>query len=239
MNFKQDLLNQIYQNLATAHSDAQKTLVVFDLDSTLFDISPRTQAIVEHFSHESHASKWPQLSLETLKTVKVESKDWGIKSALIRHGLDLHAPEFLLAIRDFWIEKFFHPDLLIHDKPIEGAAEFTQKLFSLGCELVYLSGRDDKTLRQATEESLQRHHFAPAELILKPQKGSDDALFKAHWFKQKLKYSYNLIYFFENEPLNLIEVEQLFPQVKLVFIDTTHSGKAQVSKHWPVLVNFS
>lgn len=239
MTHTQDLLSQILVKIQNANSNKRQSLVVFDLDSTLFDISHRTRAIVQEFSAEEELlQKYPD-SIEILKKMPVEVTDWGIRASLTRVGLHLHAPEFLQKIRNYWVDRFFHGDYLNHDQPLPGAASYVRALKNLNARIVYLSGRDDQSLREASLRSLKSHHFPDAELVLKPNKGSSDSLFKAHWFSTQKLEDYQEIIFFENEPANILEVEKKFPQVQIIFINSTHSGLNEIQTHWPQIINFS
>lgn len=236
MTQSSDLLEKILQDI---QSHGRKALVVFDLDSTLFDVSPRTQKILSDFTEDPQNRRLFPQSVEAMKTLKVRSQDWGVKQALIRHGLHTHPVDFHQAVRQYWIDRFFSGDYLKHDRPLPGAVDFVKAVVATGARVVYLTGRDQATMLQASRMVLETHGFPPAELVLKPQKGSDDALFKVNWFSEQNPKDYATVYFFENEPVNIHHVSERHPEVKIVFVDSTHSGKAEVSKDWPCLVNFS
>lgn len=234
-----DLLRQILVRIETLKAQGRESLVVFDLDSTLFDVSPRTQRILHDFSaDEAHRERFPE-SVELLKDLQIASQDWGIKTALIRHGLHTHSNDFHEAVRQYWIERFFSGPYLHFDQPIAGAPAYVWKVLHAGARVVYLTGRDEKTMLEASHKVLEVHGFPAAELVLKPVKGSDDALFKVEWFDRQDLDRYGLVVFFENEPLNLIEVAARHPQIELVFVESTHSGKAPVSEAWAKIVNFT
>ena len=231
-----ELLRQILEKITAAGPGA---LVVFDLDSTLFDVSHRTQKIISDFTLQSGMEKKYPESIEALKLVKVSSDDWGLRDLLQRHGMGSHAPEFLEAIREYWIERFFKGDYLQHDHPIKGAPEFVKKVKDTGARVVYLTGRDEGTMLEASRMVLATHGFPQAELYLKPVKGSDDSLFKLNWFSEQNIDRYDPIYFFENEPVNIHEVTSWQPRVQIVFVDSTHSGKSEVSPEWPHIKDFT
>ena len=70
-----------------------RTLAVFDLDSTLFNVSTRSQKILHEFA-ATHQH-------EVLKNIEVHHTDWGIKEALFRHGYTIEKDvEFLKTVRD-------------------------------------------------------------------------------------------------------------------------------------------
>ena len=77
-----------------------------------------------------------------------------------------------------------------------------------------------------------------AVLILKPEKGMDDARFKSDYFLELPKNKYEKVYFFENEPVNVHLVGAEHPSISIVFFDSTHSGKAEAPNHYPTLKDF-
>ena len=233
------LLSQILVRIRDSQSRAGRSLVVFDLDSTLFDVSPRTQQIMHDFAAEAEwRDRYPQ-TVEILKQLQIHSTDWGIKTALIRHGLHTHPVDFHQAVRQYWIDRFFTGDYLHCDRPLPGAVAFVQQVESTGARVVYLTGRDLGSMYEASKMVLQSHGFPEAELVLKPEKGSDDALFKVDWFGEQKLETYDPIYFFENEPLNIEPISHRHPRVQIVFVESTHSGKGEASDNWPRIRNFT
>src|SRR5690606_41859859 len=101
------LLSQIALMVDELHQQSQKSMVVFDLDSTLFDVGPRLERILLEFAEDpEHVEKFPE-QIKHFRNLRIQRGDWGIKNALIRAGLDGHHPEFQEKVRLFWLEKFF------------------------------------------------------------------------------------------------------------------------------------
>ena len=98
-----NLLAKIIEHVG---SQNKPSLVVFDLDSTLFNVSPRLEKILLDFANEPKHQKMFPDSIEVLKNIRMLRQDWGIKQALVRAGLDHHHPDFHHAIREYW-EKCF------------------------------------------------------------------------------------------------------------------------------------
>ena len=235
-------LKQILQQMKSLSQSQQKTLAVFDLDSTLFDVSPRLQQILHDFADRPEIQdRFPE-SIALLRTARTERSDWGIRQALQRAGLQTHSEEFHQAVKDFWIESFFTNHYLQYDQVYPGAAEFVTQAQASGCEIIYLSGRDHEGMWDGTLQALTQHGFpvnAPREqIVLKPIKGSDDALFKRDWFLKLPENEYARIWFFENEPVNVLAIQEHLPQVEIVFIESTHSGKAEIPAHLPKIFHF-
>jgi hypothetical protein len=236
------LLRQILVKIAEATRSEQKSLVVFDLDSTLFDVSPRLQQIIHDFAHlaENH-TLFPEL-IEILKTVRTHRQDWGLQKALQRAGIH-HLPESCQqALKEFWLTSFYSNPYLHFDQPFDGAVEFAQAVQKEGAEIVYLSGRDQPRMDVGTREVLFKWGFPLedniASLALKPAAHLNDAEFKKDWFLNLPEKKYSKIWFFENEPLNVNVIRQHLPQVDIVFFDSTHCGEAEPPMDLPKISHF-
>lgn len=204
-------------------------LAIFDLDSTLYNVSHRTQKIVESFILEPEVKTLYAKEIEFLRNVKFESRDWGMKEALLRHSFS-STEQFYKAIREYWNKHFFSSNFLHADIPYDGAVEYVNELYQAGIQIYYLTGRDDPNMREGTVQSLRKWGF-PTEnldkiLIMKPTKGSiEDEEYKDIRIRQ-LKTLSPHVWFFENEPLIIHKVLASSPEVKIVWVDTTHSRRA-------------
>lgn len=217
-------LNEILKKTTDLGAQNLRTLAVFDLDSTLFNVSTRTQKILNEFV-ELH-------QIERLKNVEVKHEDWGIKEALLRAGYSLESDlEILKTLRDFWSERFFSSEYLHYDVPYLGAINFVQSLHDTGCEIKYLTGRDHARMHKGTLEVLNKWGFPVPDnsLFLKPERTQDDELFKHDWFSALDKAPYAKIYFFENEPINVNAIIGSYPEIEVIFLDTTHARKQEVT----------
>ncbi len=226
-------------------------LIIFDLDSTIFNVTHRSQAILELFARDEEVTKLFPSEVERVKEIRLTPRDWGIKEAFIREKFQA-TEDFFATVRDFWRSRFFSSDFLHNDIPYEGAVEYVQALAAAGLHIMYLTGRDDVNMRRGTLASLQQWGLpladAEHDLIMKPAKGSvEDNIFKL----KELQRLYNeppqvsttpqpspaqnslshgappRIWFFENEPLIIHTVRDEMPHVQIVWIDTTHSRRAE------------
>ncbi len=66
------------------HSPTARVAVVFDLDSTLFCVSPRTESILRRLAGEAEFRAEFADAAAILKDVTVLPSDWGVKSVLER-----------------------------------------------------------------------------------------------------------------------------------------------------------
>jgi hypothetical protein len=216
-------LNEIIKTVSDFRTQNLRALAVFDLDSTLFNVSTRTKKILSEFA-ELH-------QLEELKNVEVKHEDWGIKEAVLRAGYhpdrDL---DMLEKLRDFWFERFFTNEYVHYDVPYAGAISYVLELHQAGCEIKYLTGRDQHRMGRGSLEVLKKWGFPcePGQLILKPERSIDDGLFKKNWFIDLERKDYQKIYFFENEPVNINAVLATSPDVEIIFLETTHARRETV-----------
>lgn len=220
---------------AREYSQAGKAfLAVFDLDSTLFDLTLRVAAIVDSFAAEAENQKRFARECEALQNIQILRTDWGLNEALERLGLTgPQHRDFCQALHEHWAFCFFSDAYLHHDEPLPGAVAYVQELARQGADVLYLTGRDIPRMLNGTEASLKAQNFPlggdKARLILKPTTDLDDAEFKVQVLKE-LEQKYERIWLFENEPVNLNLASRECPAVGLVFIDSTHSGREQVSE---------
>ncbi|MBC85822.1 MAG: hypothetical protein CL677_01480 [Bdellovibrionaceae bacterium] len=226
-------LKQVIEDI---EKQSDQVLCVFDLDSTLFNVSPRTQHILRMYPDQSPEAKTFGASSEMLREVIVEPQDWGIKQALSRHQVT-GTIDFFESVREFWMKHFFSGEFLHIDEPYEGAIDYVNELHKRGAKIIYLTGRDQHRMGESTKKSLLSNNFPLDEdhlLMLKPTTAIRDSVFKAEVFAQ-LEKDHSTIWFFENEPVNINVVQNLFPQVKMIYMDSTHSGREAVSEDTPTI----
>ncbi|MGZ3769663.1 MAG: HAD family hydrolase [Bdellovibrio sp.] len=236
------MLQQILINIQDLANQRKKSLVVFDLDSTLFDVSTRLEKILLDFAASPiNQKKFPE-QVALFKNIKAFRSDWGITGALQRAGLDGHHADFQEAVKAYWQKSFFSNHYLQFDNPYEGALEFVKAVDKAGADIAYLTGRDVARMGEGTVDILQQWGFPlheNAKLVLKPHLSMDDAQFKTDWFVEADKNNdYKKIYFFENEPVNLHHLAQQCPHVEMIFFESTHAGKAEPPEDIPRIMNF-
>ena len=215
-------------------SNKHDVLVIFDLDSTIFDVSPRTEEILKRFSKDNEVStKFPN-ECKILENVEVLSSDWGIFEPIRRLKIS-STIDFFHIIQDYWRTHFFSNDFLHFDKPYEGSIEYILELHNSGAKISYLTGRDQHRMGEGTKKilidwglPLDEEHI----LYLKPQKGMSDSKFKLDIIKD-LTSDYKEVWLFENEPVNTDLIEKELPEVQIVFVDSVHSGRSVTPEHLP------
>lgn len=225
------VLNRILREAEQCARDGGRFLAVFDLDSTLFDLTLRVSKIIDAFAEDPKWREKYPIECKILEEMQVHRTDWGIAEALIRAGLhESDHPAFYRDLHDFWAKCFFSDDYLHHDEPLPGAVDFVKDLRTRGAEIMYLTGRDVPRMFKGTEQSLRDRGFPVGlqgvHLILKPVARMDDAEFKRDVLRDALR-DYQRIWLFENEPVNLNLVARDLPQIGLVYIVSTHSGREE------------
>ena len=212
-----------------------KRVFVFDIDSTLYDVTPRNQEIVRDFGHTSDLLE-PSLK-DTLKSFNSESNDWGIKAGLMRLNLPLLNRLLIDSIKEHWNQFFFSDKFLHLDQVYPGAIDFVQALNKIS-PVYYLTGRDIARMGAGTIEQLKASNFPldsqRDKLILKPEKSLLDHDYKVEELK-KLTEDFSEIHFFENEPVILNAVHDQLPDVKLYYVESVNSGRAEIYSHIQVI----
>jgi hypothetical protein len=236
------LLRQILNKIEELRAQGQKCLAVFDLDSTLFDVSPRLLQILLDFAADpAHQKKFPN-QVRLFEGIRTERTDWGIRNALERAGLDGHPSEFQIAIHDYWQARFFANEYLQYDLPYDGAVDFVHQVVNTGADVVYLTGRDVARMGPGSAATMKHWGFpldnTQTQLILKPHKDLDDAEFKTNWFAALPNGKYSQTWFFENEPVNIHHLRKQLPDVNVIFFDSTHAGKAKAPTDLPAIMHF-
>lgn len=232
-----------------------RSLAIFDLDSTLYDLTLRVTAILDRFARDPAArARFPD-ECEKLLQVEIRRTDWGLRGPLERIGItrETHAA-FVHEVQEAWARGFFSNDFLDRDFPLPGAVAFVEHCLKLGADVLYLTGRDVARMGAGTEISLRQHGFpldhgddiglheahvrnVKARLQLKPVAKLDDAQFKADVIAD-LVPRYDHVWLFENEPVNINAVLKRTPAVKIVFIDTCHSGLEEVKDALATIQHF-
>ncbi len=211
-------------------------VVIFDLDSTLFDNRPRQVQILREFGllHDIH---------ELYSSLDVHILDWDLKGPLVRAGVAPDKAETLYPkVREFWRERFFTSPYCLYDVAMPGAAAYVSALAKAGATIVYLTGRHEP-MRAGTTESLVRFGFpapgAPGvHLLMKPTLEQEDTVFKAQAHAQVRKLG-EVLAAFDNEPAHARDLRLAFPAATVVWIDSDHSqGKEAPDRTLPRAYGF-
>jgi len=225
------ILNEIIALAKKQKGLDQPLVAIFDLDSTLFDVSHRIAKIFHAFAAVPEMQAQYPKECEFLGHMQPHPGDYGVKKTLERAGFVWPSREFAEVLIEYWKNQFFANPFLDFDIPYKGAREYVRDLYNSGAEIRYLSGRDIPRMKEGSIKSLRTHGFPletdHANLALKPNSDMTDYDFKRDFFL-KMDRSSPEVWFFENEPANIHLVVKTTPHIKVVFVDTVHSGTAQL-----------
>jgi hypothetical protein len=203
-------------------------VVVFDLDSTVFDNRPRQVHILREFGL---TSGMPELfSLD-----RDHFTDWDLLSPLLRLGIDKARAEAVFpAMKQFWRDRFFTSPYCLYDVALPGAPQFVRSMQTLGASVVYLTGRHED-MRAGTAESLKRFDFpVPGDLgvslIMKPTFDMPDTDFKVSAYAH-VRTIGKVIAGFDNEPAHANALKQGFPDARIVWLRTDRSPALDVPRN--------
>ena len=238
-----DDLKRLLEELKTkanAPDKSQKALFIFDIDSTLLHVHKRNHAILKSFLALTENQRKFEREIKSCLNLEFSTQDWGISEVLKRHGLVNLGAEFIEQLDIHWHKTFFGPNFLPFDELTAGALDFLKTIESLGYEMVYLTARDEPRMGSGTRDYLEKHRLPlheRARLFMKPHKDIQDAQFKSDAVKE-LAANFEAIYFFDNEPVILQKIAQDHPEVRLFFMETTHSRRAEAPVKATRLKNF-
>jgi hypothetical protein len=217
-------------NNAKRDLDAGRVISVWDIDSTLLDVTPRHISIFNQLKGES----WVSSELNgALEKIRFEPKDFGYTEAFENAGFDLKQNEEVWKrVHEYWVKEFFSDRHCSEDVEIAGASRFLNEVYESGIEVIYLTGRWKSTMFDATVDSLEKFNFPlkdKSRLFLKPDSKLKDAPFKIEVLKSLLAaYSESAkFWFIDNEPVNTNAAIKQLPEAKVVFFDWAHSKREE------------
>ncbi|MEM6791336.1 MAG: HAD family hydrolase [Myxococcota bacterium] len=196
--------------------DADRPVVVFDLDGTLLDNRARTVAIFNELADQTDDASMAA----GLRRARVETTVYGLEENLDLLGVAASQHPAAFA---FWRERFFHDDYMHHDVAMPGAVAFARAVYAAGANIVYLTGRDLPGMALGTFGSLRDEGFpigvVGTELVVKPDFETPDATFKAD-VAQALGRLGEVVASFDNEAANCNLLLKHHPKSIAIFVDT-------------------
>ncbi len=224
-----DVFTRIADKINENSGLKRKPFVLLDLDSTLYEVGPRTLHILREAA-TTLGTSMPAPVRTALDQLSEPKTGYSIEDTWEKLGLCLKSPELSPArdrLRSFWRERFFSNEYLALDIPYPGTRDFACQLHDLGAEIVYLTGRDEAGMKEGTLRNLARDGFPigpNTQLRMKADREDDDVEHKVgvalHLQKQG-----EVVASFENEPRNFVALFQALPKSIHVFVDTICSDK--------------
>lgn len=220
-------LREVLMRIEATAKRGRLPICVFDLDSTLFSTAPRNLAILQEFI-AAHRGSHPHLS-DIGKRIGLDDMGWNVYQDLRRFGVeDVHLLERL---KEFWFDRFFTDEYLLHDVPVRGAAEYVLACHARGALIYYLTGRHVGGMEIGTVRSLTLKGFpfwrGRCVLHLKPSFEMNDRAFKDDAVADIRSYNGEVVATFENEPGNANMFARAFPEAKHVLLLTIASPEAE------------
>lgn len=227
---------QVLEEVAQRVLRSPKPLVLLDLDSTLYEVGPRTHAILNEWLETTESRLFPLVRQELLG-VQAHHIGYSLRDTFLAVGLNVEeqqeAQKALKIAKDFWAVRFFTSEYLKYDLAYPGAVEFTRKVYEMGAEVVYLTGRDQPGMGEGTKKRLLEDGFPwelpRTHLLLKAQPSDPDLEHKLKAGDYVRRHG-ELIASFENEPANLSALYSAFPEAMHVFVDTVSSDHQAVPR---------
>lgn len=228
-----DLISRVDQSL----KENNPLIFVFDIDSTIFNVSPRNQAILEDLL--KIGSFRPLISKQTFekaKAINLTWKDWGLEP--LYNEISQLPENVRIYAKEFWKKHFFAGHYLPYDEPYAGVLSFMHQLHRLGFKVKYLTGRDDKRMRASTLAQLKYWKLpleSDKDLITKPHKGMADGPYKQSELLKIYKEHQQTMIFIDNEPSVLKHC--FFDENKCLpyFFVSVHSSRYEPQNDWPTL----
>ena len=226
---------QVLDEVAARVRAASKPLVLLDLDSTLYEVGPRTHQILREWLKTAESAQFPHVSQE-LKRLEAQHIGYSLRDTFRAVGLRVEIPEVEKAweaAKKFWGHRFFTNEYLQFDRPYPGAVAFTRRIYDMGAEVVYLTGRDEPGMGPGTRARLLQDGFPwevpRTQLLLKSATSVPDLEHKLQ-AGEYIRLHGTLVASFENEPANLSALYGSFPDAMHVYVDTVSSDHEAVPR---------
>lgn len=226
---QKETLESIASQVRTKCAEGKRPVVIFDLDSTLFNVSNRSFQILKEWLNHEETSQFDHTKIK-LSTLSIDDMEYSLEDVWEKKNIPTDKDPYkahLSHAKQFWRKRFFSNHYVHHDDLTPGSREYVTKLYEMGATIVYLTGRDIPLMAFGTFDQLKTHGF-PIEadrtrLILKPKRHLDDLDFKTGIAKTVSGWG-EVVGNFENEPKNLVAMTQVLPTSTMnVFIESVSS----------------
>ena len=208
--------------LERAKEAGPKGLLVFDLDSTVFDNRPRQSRIVCEFGKARGLA-----ALEACET-KHWTSGWDLRAAMIACGLSESAAEkHYNDAKNFWGARFFTSEYCVDDIEVPGAPEFLAAAVKTGAQVVYVTGRHEEMRAGSVKCMAKCNMPVPSKtvtLVMKPTLQESDDTYKIQAHAQLEKMG-TVIAAFDNEPTHANDYAKKFTDATVIHLATDHSGR--------------
>jgi hypothetical protein len=219
----------VFQRIDAAVARGVCPVVVFDLDSTLFDTAGRHLQILTEYAQACQAEH-PDL-LACVRDLSHGDFGWNIRAPLEARGY--RNEEALAGLNSFWFERFFTHAYVLHDLPTLGAVSFAREVHERGALVYYLTGRDVPGMGTGTASALMNAGFplwrGRCVLHLKPRFDMKDKPFKEAAMEDIRSHGGEVVATFENEPGNANAFLAAFEDAEHFLVGSVHSPNAEAA----------
>lgn len=212
------------QIVTIATKSGPQGLLVFDLDSTVFDNRPRQARIVREFG--------AALKLDKLLACQPWhfTSGWDLRGSVVACGYtQKEADDMYAELKAFWQARFFTSEYCVDDVEIVGAPRFLHKLDYVKARVIYVTGRHE-AMREGTERCLERTRMpmpskgGHVQLLMKPELPDSDDEYKRTTHAE-LRGLGTVLAAFDNEPTHINDYAIKFENAVPVHLATDHSGR--------------
>ena len=220
-------LQRILDRIRTKTKRQASSVVIFDLDGTLYDNRPRTMYIMRQIADQFY-DQMPQLvkAVESGEINNLDNFEYSLDASMERLGVT-DEKEIKLA-KSEWSKRFFTDDYQQYDVPLPGAKKFVCDVYEAGATVIYLTGRDVNMLVGLTQ-TLRMCGFPVGVVgtmtMTKKDFNQDDGMFKDE-VAAYLDRLGEVVGIFENEPANSNLFQKNFPGATSMFLLTQHRPDA-------------
>jgi hypothetical protein len=208
--------------LMRARAVGRRGVVVFDLDSTVFDNRPRQARILREFGAFRKIDALAHCSPTDFNS------GWDLRAAMRNCGLTTEEAEGIYPeAKQFWLKRFFTSAYCREDVAIRGAPQFVKAVAEAGAIVCYVTGRHEG-MKSGTLDAMRNCGFLMpgngVHLIMKPTPEMGDDEFKRRAHREVAKLG-TMIAAFDNEPTHVNDYRRTFPEATIVHLATDHSGR--------------
>jgi len=219
------MLHAVWERTERVAAAGRLPVLVFDLDSTLFDTAARNLRIAREFADAHGDPVWR----EAAASLTLTDFGWSVAAPFTRLGCD--DPSTLSALQTFWAERFFTDAYVREDHATAGAPAFVRGCYERGGFCYYLTGRHQGGMEVGTLEALRDRGFpvlrGRVALHLKPSFHLQDKAFKDSAIREIADLRGDVVATFENEPGNANLFHRAFPDALHFLIGGVHSPDAE------------
>ena len=221
-------------------------MLIFDLDSTIFNTRYRTKEIFTEWASQPEARAdhpWLCEQIHAWLSQHQASPCTEIYDPIAFLSHHIAGPidpcsAVATTLRRFWTERFFHGAYLQWDQPYPRSCELIAELYARGCAVTYLTARNHQHLLGGTLLSLQQHGLPtptraepPVQLFMKTAPLMPDGEYKIRTLGQLIgAAASSRLMFIDNEPGIVAWTHAQYPSIKTLLYRSVHSGTFPLSK---------